>query len=182
MSRDVSHPSAPAPAPDPHVAAEAVPVDAGAEPPRPRRRRWAAGAAVGLVAVAVVGWSPWGSHGDVRDGTTAVSRSQMAARQGVDVNLVALTAAGGLVELRMQVVDTDKAYAVLHDADQRPVIVSEDTGETLRMAAPSHRHGDLQLGGQYFFLLANAHNAIRAGGEVTLVIGGSRLEHVEVQG
>jgi hypothetical protein len=134
------------------------------------------------VVTSVVGWNQWGAHGDVRDGTRAVSRAEMAAREGVDVNLVAVTAAGGLVELRMQVVDPDKAYAVLHEADRRPVIVSENTGETLQMAAPSHHRGDLELGGQYFFLLANAHNAVETGTPVTLVIGDSRLEHVEVQG
>lgn len=161
----------------------ATPVDAGDPSPlRHRRRRWVALVAAVAVAAALVGWSEWGSHGDVRDGTTAVSRSEMAAREGVDVNLVAVTAAGGLIELRLQVVDPDKAYDVIHETDQRPVIVSEETGETLTMAAPSHHHGELELGGQYFFLLANAHSAVRAGTDVTLVIGDSRLEHVEVQG
>jgi hypothetical protein len=50
------------------------------------------------------------------------------------------------------------------------------------MAAPPHHHGSLELGGQYFFLLANAHNVLHAGSEVTVVIDDSRLEHIEVQG
>ena len=106
----------------------------------------------------------------------------MAARHGVDVNLVAVTAAGGFVEFRFQVTDPDRAEGILHDQSRRPVLVSEDTGATLVMAAPPHSHGGLQLGGSYFFLLANAHNAVRVGTEVTLVIGDSRLEHLEVQG
>jgi hypothetical protein len=156
-------------------------VGAGWSSPRHRRRRRVAVALLAVTVGAVV-WGPWRGEADVRDGTTAVSRAEMATAEGVDVNLVALTAAGGLVELRMQVVDPDKAYAVLHEAGRRPVIVAEDTGETLVMAAPAHHRGELELGGQYFFLLANAHNAIHAGADVTLVIGDSRLEHVEVQG
>jgi hypothetical protein len=149
---------------------------------RRRRRRVVVLVLIAVIAVALFGWTQWGGRVDVRDGTTAVSRAELAARAGVDVNLVAVTAAGGLVELRMQIVDADKAYAVLHDANQRPVIVSEDTGEMLIMAVPAHHRGELELGRQYFFLLANAHNAVLAGTDVTLVIGDSRLEHVEVQG
>jgi hypothetical protein len=164
---------------------EAAAATAGVDaPPSRRRRRWVVAAAlVSLVAlVAVVAYGPWRGDSDVRDGTAPVSRQEMAARHGIDVTLVAVTAAGGLVELRMQVTDPDKADGVLHEPSDRPVIVSEDTGATLVMAAPPHHHGDLQLGGSYFFLLANAHNAVRVGSEVTLVIGDSRLEHLAVQG
>jgi hypothetical protein len=163
--------------------AQGAPAGAGAAPsPGRRRRRRRAGlvvaAAVGLALV----WSPWRGNADVRDGTTAVDRDGMAARHGVDINLIAVTAAGGLIELRMQVTDPDKAAAVLHDDQDRPVLVSEETGQTLAMASPPHQHGALLLGGQYFFLLANAHNALHAGSEVTVVIDDTRLEHVEVQG
>ncbi|MFC6285360.1 hypothetical protein ACFP3Q_04285 [Nocardioides sp. GCM10027113] len=134
--------------------------------------------------VLVLAWSPWSERpADVRDGTTAVTRAEMAARHGVDLNLVAVTAAGGLVELRMQVTDPDRADEVMHgDQETRPVLVVEETGETLMMAAPPHHRDELRLGGQYFFLLANARNALHAGSLVTVVIGDSRLEHVQVQG
>ena len=107
----------------------------------------------------------------------------MAARYGIDVTLVAVTAAGGLIELRYQVVDPDKADRVVHDRALAPALVVEGTGQTLVMAAPPHHHGaELQLGGTYFFLMANARNAIHRGDEVTLVIGDARLEHITAQG
>jgi hypothetical protein len=118
----------------------------------------------------------------VRDGTTVVDRAGLAARHGIDVDLVAVTAAGGLVELRMQVTDPDKANAVIHEPADRPVLVAEDTGQTLAMSAPPHHKANLELGREYFFLLANAHNALRPGSEVTVVVDDVRLEHVEVQG
>jgi hypothetical protein len=124
-----------------------------------------------------------GGPADARDGTTAVSRDGMAAAHGIDVTMVAVTAAGGLVDLRYQVVDVDKASALLHDESLSPILVAEDTGATLRMSKPPSHHGaELQLGGSYFFLLANAHTALRTGSQVTLVIGDSRLEHITVQG
>ncbi|MDX6358180.1 MAG: hypothetical protein QOH37_1234 [Nocardioidaceae bacterium] len=172
------------PAPDPAGPGEAqvAPAGAGAAPSPGRRRRRRVGIALaGVVGLALV-WSPWRGNADVRDGTTVVDRDGMAARHGVDINLIAVTAAGGLIELRMQVTDPDKAAAVIHDDQDRPVLVSEETGQTLTMASPPHQHGALLLGGQYFFLLANAHNALHAGSEVTVVIDDSRIEHVEVQG
>jgi hypothetical protein len=173
MSRDV-------------IARQPEPTDAaaGAAPaPDPdRRRRRVLLVPLAIIVAFVLVWSPWRGDADVRDGTTLVDRGGMAARQGVDINLIAVTAAGGLIELRMQVTDPDKAEAVLMDAASRPIIVSEETGQTLRMGTPPHQHGGLQLGGQYFFLLANAHNVLHAGSRVTVVIDDSRIEHIEVQG
>lgn len=160
---------------------EQAPVGADERPPQPRRRRWVLLAA--LLAVAVVAYTATSGEGDVRDGTTTVTRAEMAARHGVDINLVAVTAAGGLVQLRMQVTDPDKANDVMHgDEDARPIIVAEDSGATLQMSAPPHHNDELNLGAQYFFLLANAGNALHAGSEVTLIIGDSRLEHLRVEG
>ncbi|MEQ6901407.1 hypothetical protein [Nocardioides sp. YIM 152588] len=159
-----------------------VGVASSPSPEQRRRRRVAVGLALVVAVAALLTWNHARHPADVRDGTTALSRAELAAAEGVDVNLVAVTAAGGLVELRMQVVDPEKAYSVLHDDDRLPVLVAESTGETLRMASPPHHQRELDLGGTYFFLLANAHDALHAGSEVTLVIGDSRLEHVEVQG
>lgn len=184
MSRDVvTADSIPTGDPTGTGVPEDTPAGVDATPaPHRRRRRWVALVALGAGLALLLAWSPWQRPADVRAGTTAVDTDGMAARHGVAINLVAVTAAGGLIEVRLQVTDPDKAEAVLHEQQDRPVLVSEDTGATLQMAAPPHHHGTLQLGGQYFFLLANAHNALHAGSEVTVVIDDSRLEHLEVQG
>lgn len=120
---------------------------------------------------------------DVRAGTTVVDAAGMAARYGIDVTLVGTSAAGGLVDFRYQVVDPNKANPLIHDVDLLPKIVVEDTGATLGLANLPHNHGtDLELGGHYFFLLANANNALKPGTLVTVVIGDTRLEHIVVQG
>ncbi len=106
----------------------------------------------------------------------------MAAAHGIDVTMVAVTAASGLVDLRYQVTDADKASGLLHDPSLSPILIAEDTGATLRMSAPPHHHDELQPGRSYFFLLANARTALRAGSQVTLVVGDTRLEHITVQG
>jgi hypothetical protein len=137
---------------------------------------------VGVAVVALALGQGRDDPADVRDGTTAVTTAEMSARHGLDVNLIAVTAAGGLVELRIQVTDPDKADAALRDPEQRPALVVEDGGATLVMSNPPHHRDQLELGGQYYFLLANARSAIHKGEQVTLVIGDTRLEHVVVQG
>ena len=164
--------------------------EAPAPPPSARPRRRVRRRVVALVAVVSlvalgVGMHEWQQYraSDVRNGTTLVTTDGMAARYGIDVDLLAVTAAGGLVELRYLVVDPDKAAPLVHDPDLSPALVSERTGQTLVMSTPPHHHGtELQLGGTYFFLMANAESALHKGDKVTLIIGDARLEHLEMQG
>jgi hypothetical protein len=166
----------------PDVAVDTI-VAVDDRPPRRRRRPRTTALVAVAVIVTVLVWRPWrDDQVDVRDGTTAVSSAELAARQGVDVNLIAVTAAGGLIELRVQVTDPDKADAALRNPEERPALVAEGSGATLVMANPPHHRAHLELGGQYFFLLANAHNALHKGDRVTLVVGDARVEHLEVQG
>ena len=158
----------------------ATPRPAGA----PRRgRRLAIVLAVVLVVVAGMAWRTWAEHRtDIRSGTQLAGTEELAAAYGIDVNLIAVTAAGGLIEFRYQVVDPDKADRIVHDPVLAPAFVVENTGETLVMSSPPHHHGaEIRLGGTYFFLMANAHNAVRRGTLLTLVIGDLRIEHLEVQ-
>ncbi len=157
----------------------ATPVAAAA-----RTRRWR-GTALLVLLVLVAGAFAVRSltrPDDIRAGTTLVDAKGMAARYGISVTLIAVTAAGGLIEFRYQVVDPDKANRLLHERELSPALVVEETGETLVMSSPAHHHGaELRLGGTYFFLLANAHSAVQPGRHLTVVIGDARLEHIAAQ-
>jgi hypothetical protein len=161
----------------------------GTEPlaPRPHRRRRLATVVVVAVLLLVGGGAAWRLSTqertvDVRTGTTVVTADGFAARTGIRVDLVAVTAAGGLIEFRYQVVDPDKAVAMIHDTSVHPALVVEGTGQTLVLASPHRHSADMQLGGTYYFLIANAHNALHDGSSVTLVMGDARLEHLVVEG
>ena len=93
---------------------------------------------------------------DVRSGTEAVSAEEFAARTGAKITLLGVTGGGGMIELRYQVVDPDKASLLLHQEDKRPILVAEDTGRPSRMLSRPHNHkAELNLGGTYFFIMAN---------------------------
>ena len=149
-----------------------------------RRRAVRAVIALALLSIIVLGARAVLVRGpdDVRSGTDAVSSEVFAAHSGIKVDLLAVTAAGGLIEFRYQVVDPDKAARLVHDETLRPILVVEDSGATLVMSSRAHKGmADLRLGGTYFFLFANANNAMREGSRVTVIIGDVRLEHVVAQ-
>ncbi|MBD3783061.1 MAG: hypothetical protein IE926_08920 [Micrococcales bacterium] len=162
----------------------AAPVPAPAAPtPHARRRIVLVAALLVLALAAFFGVRAVMAHAaDVRSGTEAVSAEEFGARTGAKISLIGVTAGGGMIELRYQVVDPDKASLLLHQADKRPVLVVEDTGETLAMVSRPHNHkAELNLGGTYFFIMANTRNAIHDGSKVTVIIGDVRLEHVVAQ-
>lgn len=151
-----------------------------------RRLRRPKALAVGLAALALflAGWMLWPDRGvDVRAGTTLVGKDGMAARYGIEVTLVSVTAAGGLVDFRFQVVDPDKASPIIHDRTLFPKLINEATGATVGISSLPHNHkAEIELGARYFFLLANARNTFTPGALATLVIGNARLEHIQVKG
>jgi hypothetical protein len=166
------------------TAPEGTPAEAETPEMRPPARRWIA---FGLVVALVVGLvGIWflrpGRAADIRSGTEVVTAEGLAARYGIDVTLIGVTAAGGMVDFRYQVVDPDKADQVVHDIDLFPKLINEETGATLILRSLPHSHSQrLDLGGNYFFLLPNAENAFTEGSQVTVVIGDVRLEHVIVK-
>jgi hypothetical protein len=156
----------------------------GATPERAvQSRRGVLVLGVVLAIAAFATWALWpAGAADPLAGTTAVSAEEITARYGINVTLVAVSAAGGLIDFRYQVVDPDKANQLIHESDLTPVLVAEDTGAAVQLVTNAHNHGtELELGGDYFMLVANTRNAFHQGSQAALVIGDVRLEHLVVQ-
>ena len=97
---------------------------------------------------------------------------------GIRVSHVGVTADGGMIDLRFQVTDPDKAFAMLNDSTKLPVMIAEDSKAVVSAAAQmSHRH-TLNPGETYFLLYLNTNGVIRRGTPLTVVLGDLRLEHV----
>jgi hypothetical protein len=117
-------------------------------------------------------------------GTTA---AEQAARQAVFVEKtgvrpvhVAVTGGGGLIDLRYQVVDAEKATAA-HDPKRPPSLVDEASGKPINQTWMGHSHTRaFHAGTSYFELLINSRGRLERGSRVTLVFGAVRLEHVQV--
>ena len=136
---------------------------------------------LGALAVALV----YAEYGDVLRprGPTSVSELDQTAlidTAGIRVVLVAMTAGGGMIDIRYQVTDPDKAF-IVHDEDNPPTITDEAT-ETELWRTQHHGGGqDLHAGVVYSYMILNAGGIIASGDRVTLRIGGVVLENVPVQ-
>ena len=153
----------------------------------PRRSWLAALAGVVLLPLAVAAVLTYASAGagvpSNADAVAArvVSAAEMEQQYGIKVNLVGVTAAGGLVDLRFTVVDKDKALHILHDAAVMPELLVEPSGTVIR-APTGMRHKVTVLdGGNYFILYSNPGGAVQAGTHVSVVIGDVRLEPLDAQ-
>jgi hypothetical protein len=179
-------------------------VTLGAAPaaaPPPRRRRWTArrlwflGLLTGaLLAIASAGvvlvlprLSDSGSNATsetavpVAWGRVAVSNGALAQRSGVKITHVAVTGGGGLVDLRYQVVDPDKATA-LHDASTPPAVVDEQSGLVVHDLLMDHAHtGPFKAGVTYYYIFNNPGNWVHHASLVTVLLGNAQVEHVVVQ-
>jgi hypothetical protein len=110
-----------------------------------------------------------------------VSAAGLVDRSGVRVVRVAVTGDGGLIDLRYQVVDADKAAAV-HDEATPPLVIDERTGAALGSLLMGHLHaGPVKVGVTYYLLFENKGWIVRRGGRVTVRLGDARLAHVRVQ-
>lgn len=111
----------------------------------------------------------------------AAQRAAFVAATGVRPIRVALTGGGGLVDLRYQVVDPDKALAA-HDPKRPPALI--DGGSATRVDRPwmGHGHsGNFRAGGVYFVLLINPGGRLERGSTVALDMAGNRLDGLKVQ-
>ncbi len=111
----------------------------------------------------------------------AVSATVLEEQYGAKVQMVGLLAAGGLIELRFQVVDKDKAIGLFGPVDEMPMLAIEGTTKVLESAKGMKHHMTLLNGGSYFIFYTNAANAVHDGSLVSMVINGVRLEHIVVQ-
>lgn len=117
---------------------------------------------------------------------TAEIASQQAAAMlaiqdewGIKVTRIVPTADGGLVDLRYQVTDPDKALFLYDDINNFPKLIAEDSGTEIALTWLPHQH-DLEFGQTYFIIYRNVDNAIKPGGLVTVVVGGHEVNQFQV--
>lgn len=102
----------------------------------------------------------------------------IADRVGVRVTQVMVTADGGLVDMRYEVIDPDKAIFLFDDLTVVPRMIAKNGTEIALVDVP-HRHS-VEAGLAYFILYRNVEGSIEPGDEVTVVVDGIHLEHFKV--
>lgn len=140
-----------------------------------------------ILAVLLIGlllWPAWnwlGRRGGSPELPTDTAQTTFAAETGLRILRVFTTANGGMIDMRYQVTDPDKAI-IIHNVDNPPRFVNEATGEVIDRPYHDHSSGStLKAGQTYNEILVNEGGVIQRGDRITIFVGQSRLEHIVVQ-
>jgi hypothetical protein len=142
--------------------------------------------AAGIGALAL--WLPQRSSGDAKGADPpaawqrpSVSAAGLVERSGVRLVRVAVTGGGGLLDVRYQVVDPNKAVTV-HEAATPPALIDQRSGLVLNRLLMGHAHeGALKPAVTYYLVFENTANWVHRGSKVTVLLGGAQVENVVVK-
>ena len=135
------------------------------------------------IAIASPGCAP---PADPRHDSSTVTARAAAAKLGVEVTALRLSAAGYMLDLRYRIVDTAKATALL-DRKVAPYLIEQVSGARL-MVPNTPKLGPLRQTGKSanshrtrFVFFANPGRFIKAGDKVTLVAGNTKIGNLIVE-
>jgi len=114
-------------------------------------------------------------------GTITISQAALEEKYGLHLNLVAITAAGGFVDVRLKILDSEKAKSLLQDKNNFPSLYTNDA---VRLNVPAEGKQEeirFEKNGILFFMYPNAGNAVRRGDQVRIIFGNLALEPTVVQ-
>ena len=115
------------------------------------------------------------------EGTVTISQGVLEEKYGLRVNLVAVTAAGGLVDLRLKILDGEKAKLLLADKKNFPSLFLEN-GVILNAPADiKSQKIEFTSGGIIFIIYPNSGNAVTPGSPATILFGETALEPINTR-
>jgi len=114
-------------------------------------------------------------------GTVTISQSILEEKYGLHTNLVAVTGAGGFVDVRLKIVDGSKAKLLLSDQKNFPSLFSKN-GVILN-APEDTKSQEMKFdnGGNLFIMYPNSGNAVTRGSPVTIVFGDTAVEPINAK-
>jgi len=112
--------------------------------------------------------------------TRTIPETVLEEQYGLKVNLVAVTAGSGMLDVRLKVLDAQKAHLLFQDQNDYPLFIAGK--EILRVPEESQQSlKDLENGGMLFILAPNTHKAVQPNKLVTIVIGETRIEPINAK-
>ena len=109
--------------------------------------------------------------------TPPITSAELEDKYGIQVSLVAMSMMDSIVDVRIKIVDPNKAHAILQN--QAALLVNQ---EALILAPHMHSHNTTRLKvGKIFGIFFPTSQKIHAGSEVSLVFGPVRMEPVAVR-
>lgn len=129
---------------------------------------------------ALLGYRLWEAANPVRM-VSQIPMPEIEEVYGIRFTQVAVTADGGLVDIRFQVIDPVKATAVFGLSDHALMLVEQESGMPILGNTMASHGQTYEAGRTYWMLYYNTRGALKIGSVVTLVIGDYQVENVLVQ-
>ncbi|HSJ53697.1 MAG TPA: hypothetical protein VLC52_08085 [Anaerolineae bacterium] len=130
-----------------------------------------------LVGAALAAWSLKAAGTTEWVPGTMPDSPEMEEKFGVRFSFLAVTADGGMVELRYRVIDEGKAANFGHYSETAPMLISEDSGKIVDVTIMGLHNHRVEPGRTYYVLYRNTESAIQSGRPVTIAVGDIELEH-----
>jgi hypothetical protein len=131
-----------------------------------------------VLGAAILAWRLLAGPAQVWEPGTMPISPEMEDKFGVRFSFVAVTAQGGMVELRYRVIDAGKAANFGHYTETAPMLISEDTGKVVDVTIMGLHNHRVEQGRTYYVLYRNTEKAIQSHRPVTIAVGDLKLEHV----
>lgn len=114
--------------------------------------------------------------------SNTISQQELEEKYGLRVMLMAVTGAGGFVDFRLKVLDTEKAGQLLNDPAKMPVLYIQESGWILKQPADEQTTvPKLEQDGLLLGLFPNSLNAVKPGTPITVIFGDLALEPIVSQ-
>jgi hypothetical protein len=133
---------------------------------------------VALLGGAIAAWRSYRIAETVWEPGTLPVSAEIEEKFGVRFTFVAVTAKGGMVELRYRVIDEGKAANFGHYSETAPMLIAEDTGKIVDVTIMGLHNHRVEPGRQYYVLYRNTDRAIQSHRPVSIAVGDLKLEHV----
>jgi hypothetical protein len=134
-----------------------------------------------LIALYAINNSHTAERDSLPAGTVTISQETLEEKYGLRVNLVAVTGAGGFVDLRLKVLDGEKARSLLQDRDNFPSLFI-DRNTVLRVPQETKEQEiRFENDGNLFLMFPNAGNVVKPGAPLRIMFGNLALEPTDVQ-
>lgn len=110
-----------------------------------------------------------------------LSADELESDFGLQVSLIGVTAGGGMIDFRLEVLDAEKAKKLLWDPARKPTLIAVKSGIELTNPSMEENGPALADGDIIFALFPNSGSAIRPGDELRVAFGTLHLEPMPAQ-
>jgi hypothetical protein len=134
------------------------------------------------ILIGLLAFQAWGGRlGSFAPGVSTISESTLADRYGLRVSLIGVTAAGGMLDFRMKMVDAAKARLLLGEAKNFPVLVSAN-GQVLTVPVDNKPATiEFKQDANFYLMFSNTGGVVTSGSTVTVRFGNIDLGPLAVK-